>query len=137
MHIHAMPGLADILRAATYLPVPDVGAAGTYYRDTLGFVCEYEAGTPTEFAIYRRGRALVMFRRAQPGAKLVPNEKQGGTWDIFLWTNAVDALFAELARNGAAVVTPPTVMPYGMKEFAVRDPNGYILGFGQEWPTAS
>jgi hypothetical protein len=23
------------------------------------------------------------------------------------------------------------VQPYGMKEFAVRDPNGYVLGFGQ------
>jgi hypothetical protein len=21
-----------------------------------------------------------------------------------------------------------------MKEFAVRDPNGYVLGFGQQWP---
>jgi hypothetical protein len=23
---------------------------------------------------------------------------------------------------------------YGMKEFAVRDPNGYVLGFGQTLP---
>jgi hypothetical protein len=32
-------------------------------------------------------------------------------------------------------VYPPVVQPYGMKEFAVRDPNGYVLGFGQQWTT--
>jgi hypothetical protein len=26
------------------------------------------------------------------------------------------------------------VQPYGMKEFAVRDPDGHVLGFGQTWP---
>ena len=25
----------------------------------------------------------------------------------------------------------PEVMPYGLMEFAVRDPNGYLLSFGQ------
>jgi hypothetical protein len=37
---------AQILRAAAYFPVPDVALAGHYYRDTLGFRCEYSAGDP-------------------------------------------------------------------------------------------
>ena len=125
-------GPADILRSATYLPVPDVAAAGNYYKNSLGFVCEYAAGQ--EFAIYRRDRCFIMLRRVPNPALIVPNEKQGGTWDVFMWTNGVDALFAELSRNGVDVVQPPTVMHYGMKEFAVRDLNGYVLGFGQDWP---
>jgi hypothetical protein len=26
-------------------------------------------------------------------------------------------------------------MPYGMLEFAIRDPNGYLLSFGQQFKT--
>jgi len=43
--------------------------------------------------------------------------------------------FAELTRSGATIVYPPTVQPYGMREFAVRDASGYVLGFGQEHST--
>jgi uncharacterized glyoxalase superfamily protein PhnB len=45
----------------------------------------------------------------------------------------VDELYRELTQKGAAVVYVPVVQPYGMKEFAVRDPNGYVLGFGERW----
>jgi uncharacterized glyoxalase superfamily protein PhnB len=53
---------------------------------------------------------------------------------VFSWVTDVEALFDELKGRGAAIVYTPVVQPYGMKEFAVRDPNGYVLGFGQEWP---
>ena len=127
---------AEIVRSAPYFPVPDVGTIGTYYRDVLGFRCEYLAGAPPEFAIYSRGASVVMFRRVQDTSLLSPNEKQGGTWDVLSWVSDLEALYEELARNGAAVVYPPTVQPYGMREFAVRDPNGYVLGFGQALPGA-
>jgi hypothetical protein len=49
---------ARILRAAPYFLVPDVAAAGTYYREVLGFQCEYAAGEPEEWPV----------KRAAPGA---------------------------------------------------------------------
>jgi uncharacterized glyoxalase superfamily protein PhnB len=74
-----------------------------------------------------------MFRRVADASVIAPNERQGGTWDVFYWVRDVDALCAELTERGATVAYPPAVQPYGMKEFAVRDPNGYVLGFGQTW----
>jgi uncharacterized glyoxalase superfamily protein PhnB len=127
-------GRADILRGAPYFPVPDVSSIGAHYQEVLGFRCEYAAGTPPEFAIYSRSGTPVMFRRVSDPTLLSPNEKQGGTWDVFFWVDDLDALYAELTQKGAAVVYAPVQQPYGMKEFAVRDPNGYVLGFGQEWP---
>jgi len=45
----------------------------------------------------------------------------------------VRALHAELLSKGADVVYGPIVQEaYSMEEFAVRDPEGYVLGFGQE-----
>ena len=125
---------AEIIRSATYFPVAEVSTIGAYYRDVLGFQCDYAAGDPPEFAISTRGGCCVMFRRVPAPGLICPNERQGGTWDVFSWVDDVDALHAELAGNGAVIVHPPVVRPYGMKEFAVRDPNAYVLGFGQDWP---
>jgi catechol 2,3-dioxygenase-like lactoylglutathione lyase family enzyme len=125
-----------IVRGAPYFPVPDVASIGIYYGDVLGFACEYSAGNPPEFAIYSRDGSPIMFRRSQDPALIFPNESQGGTWDVFFWVSDVEALHGELTENGAVLVYPPTIQPYGMKEFAVRDPNGYVLGFGQEWPAS-
>jgi uncharacterized glyoxalase superfamily protein PhnB len=128
---------ADIIRCAPYFPVSDVSTTGAYYRDVLGFECEYSAGDPPEFALYSRSGFAVMFRRVQEPTLICPNEKQGGTWDVFFWVTDVESLYGELTHKGAGVVYPPVIQPYGMKEFAVRDPNGYVLGFGQEWKVAS
>ena len=125
---------ADIIRGAPYLPVPDVSSIGAYYRDVLGFQCEYAAGEPAEFAMYSRSGIAVMFRRVQDPSLICPNERQGGTWDVFFWVDDIEALYGELTLKGASVVYPPVIQPYHMKEFAVRDPNGHVLGFGQEWP---
>jgi uncharacterized glyoxalase superfamily protein PhnB len=114
--------------------VPDVSSAGVYYEKVLGFRCEYAAGDPPEFAIYSRGGSAVMFRRAADPGLICPNERQGGTWDVFYWVEAVDPLYQEMKGLGATFAYLPMIQPYGMKEFAVRDPNGYVLGFGQEWP---
>ena len=35
------------------------------------------------------------------------------------------------------VYGPIVQTEYNMKEFAVRDVDGYVLGFGQEWPPAA
>jgi uncharacterized glyoxalase superfamily protein PhnB len=128
---------AVIIRGAPYFPVPDVASIGSHYRDMLGFQCEYAAGSPPEFAVYSRDGSAIMFRRIPDPSLLCPNERQGGTWDAFFWVSDVEALHGELALKGARVVYPPTVQPYGMKEFAIRDPNGYVLGFGQAWPPAN
>lgn len=127
-------GQADIIRGAPYFPVPDVASIGAYYQNVLGFQCEYAAGVPPEFAIYSRSGSAIMFRRTPDPRLIAPNEQQGGTWDVFYWVTDVEALYGELESKKATVVYPPVVQPYGMKEFAVRDPNGYVLGFGQEWP---
>ena len=124
---------ARILRAAPYFPVADVASTGAWYREVLGFDCEYSAGDPPEFAMATRDGFTVMLKRVARPDRIVPNESQGGTWDAFFWVDDVEALRAELASRGAPVVYGPVVQHYGMKEFAVRDPNGYVLGFGQEW----
>lgn len=128
---------ARILRGAPYFPVADVAETGAYYRDVYGFGLEYSGGTPPVFAVYSRdGCALMLRRVAEPG-RIVPTEAQGGTWDAFFWVSGVHALAEELRSRGARFVYEPTLQPYGVMEFAVRDPTGHVLGFGEAWPPGS
>ena len=122
----------QLLRSAPYFPVEDVERSAGYYERVLGFRREYAAGSPPQFAIVSRDGLAIMLRLVAEVERISPNEQQGGTWDAFFWVRDVRALHAELVANGATVVYGPVVQPaYNMEEFAVRDPDGYVLGFGQ------
>ena len=123
----------QLLRSAPYFPVADVEQSASHYERVFGFQREYVAGTPPQFAIVSRDRLSIMLRLVAAPEKISPNERQGGTWDAFFWVRDVRALHEELRRNGADIVYGPLIQDaYQMEEFAVRDREGYVLGFGQQ-----
>jgi uncharacterized glyoxalase superfamily protein PhnB len=123
---------AKLLRAATYFPVANVGKSAEYYRRVFGFNTEYIAGDPPQFAIVSRDGLSIMLRLVPRPDLITPSEKQGGTWDAFFWVDNARALHAELKAQGATVVYGPMIQQaYNMEEFAVRDSDGHVLGFGQ------
>jgi predicted enzyme related to lactoylglutathione lyase len=122
----------QLLRSASYFPVADVARSVTHYEQVLGFRAEYAAGTPPVFAILSRDGLAVMLRLVAKPELIRPSESQGGTWDVFFWVRDADGLHQELAGRGATVVYPPTIQAaYQMKEFAIRDCDGHVLGFGE------
>jgi catechol 2,3-dioxygenase-like lactoylglutathione lyase family enzyme len=122
----------QLTRSAPYFPVADVERTAAHYERVLGFRREYSAGSPPEFAIVTRDGFSIMLRLVSEPERISPNERQGGTWDVFFWVRDVRALHAEFTANGADVVYGPILQPaYRMEELAVRDSNGYVLGFGQ------
>jgi predicted enzyme related to lactoylglutathione lyase len=123
---------AKLLRHAPYFPVADVEKSMAYYDQVLGFRCEYSAGVPLQFAICSRDGFTIMLRRVEDPKLIVPIEKQGGTWEAFFWVSNVEALHSELKSKGADVVYGPLIQEsYRMNEFAIRDCDGHVLGFGE------
>jgi hypothetical protein len=121
-----------LLRGAPYFPVAEIARPASYYERVLGFKAEYSAGTPPQFAILSRDGLSIMLRVVPAPERICPNERQGGTWDAFFWVDDARTLHAEMKRNGADVVYGPLVQEaYRMLEFAVRDQEGYVLGFGE------
>jgi uncharacterized glyoxalase superfamily protein PhnB len=55
----------------------------------------------------------------------------------YLVVEGVDALYREVAANGAAVTSEPTTEPWGMREFSVRTPDGHRIRFGEPVAGAS
>ena len=120
---------SQLLRNAPYFPVEDIEQSATHYERVLGFQRQYAA---EGFAIMVRDGLSIMLRAVPQPDLIRPNEKQGGTWDVFFWVRNAKALHEELRANGADIVYGPIIQEmYQMEEFAVRDRQGYVLGFGQ------
>jgi catechol 2,3-dioxygenase-like lactoylglutathione lyase family enzyme len=107
------------------LYVTDIEKTILFYCDVLGFRCvnRFEG-----WAALQRDSAEIML--SLPNEHL-PFEKSLFTGSFYLHAGDVDALWTQL-REKAPVVYPLATFDYGMREFAIRDVNGYILQFGQE-----
>jgi len=117
------------------LGVPNVREAAEYYRDVLGFTLEEDGvfqPVPDEsggvYAIVKRPGAWIhlQVRRGEPSNRVRPSFER----DVYMYVQAVDSLYEELNRRGAAIRQPPRETPYGLRELEVEDLNGYRIAFG-------
>jgi len=132
---HAWSRRVALTAIAPYFLVPDVVLAAEYYRDKLGFAIRgYFFENPPVFAMVARNDLTIMLALME-GGRGGPNRayKDIGL-DAYVWAGDVDALYAEFQQSGANLVAPPVLRTYGMKEFEVRDIDGYIICFGQDIP---
>lgn len=123
------------------LVVADIDRSTAFYRDLLGFsvVATVPDNAPFVFVWLQRGGVSV-FLNAQHGlGDDVPglaSRPIGGTNILFITIEAdspdtgVDALFRQVEEQ-ARVVMPLKTQFYGMREFALEDPDGYIVCFAQ------
>jgi uncharacterized glyoxalase superfamily protein PhnB len=115
----------------TMLQVNDLDETVAFYTGMLGFTLEGTWGpdpdaAPTWCSI-NYGPATLMFTK---GA----NDDPGGpkvTGSLYFYPENVDRYFEALVERGASTLTAPVDREYGMREFAMEDPNGYLLMFGQ------
>ena len=52
---------------------------------------------------------------------------------LFFWVRDVNALHADVIRQGIAIDVPIATRSYGVRDFSIRDPNGVTVVFGQDW----
>jgi uncharacterized glyoxalase superfamily protein PhnB len=93
-----------------------------WYEDVLGFRCTERQGNGW-CRMARDGVALMFMHNAHLGS---PH----ATATQYIYVNDVGTLW-DTIKDKCTAEWGPEKMPYGMIEFAVRDPNGYLLSFGQ------
>lgn len=111
----------DCERHHASLVVPDVLRAVEFYETKLGFRQAFLDGDPPTFAGINLDQVQIFLQQGTPNPS--------GTSVYFVVGNA-DELFAFHKANGVEIVAAPTDEPYGLRDFYVRDLNGYRLGFG-------
>jgi len=106
------------------LAVADVTATVRFYREVLGFQGEWLWGTPPTFGGVRWGPVHVMFCQQPKLATLVEGHQH------FFFCHDVNLLRERHRSTGAPVISEIEDKPWGVREYTVRDINGYHLRFG-------
>ena len=101
--------------------VTDVSTSLAFYRERLGFDIGWAWGDPPTHANVCRGRISI---------NLTSNPSAAGGAQAYVSLKGVDAYFAELRERNVALGELAD-RPYGMRDFAVIDPNENRLVFGE------
>jgi uncharacterized glyoxalase superfamily protein PhnB len=102
------------------LPVADVAEAQRYYRDVLGFQIAWIQGDRFG-AVHSGSSELFLSRHEGP--------RPPATCCVRI--DDADGLYLIYRERGAEIVEAVATKPWGMREFAIRDPNGHVFRLGQ------
>lgn len=108
-------------------PVDDPLKTAEYYRDVLGFDINFKWEDPPTYIVLNRDDAVGIHL-----VKKQDNIKQSTTHSsLFIFVHDVDVVYEEYQKSGADIISPIGDRDYGMRDFDIKDPNGYILVFGK------
>ena len=119
---------------APYFVVRNLKESLAYYHRALGFNMPKLWGDPPTFAMPSRDGFTFMLHQTREGSDVTTTPDQGGSWDAYVWINDADSLYSKFQEDGAIIEYKPCIQEeYDMKEFAVRDPDGHVIAFGQHY----
>ncbi len=125
---------SKLVNCAGVFVTPDVERTAAYYREVLGFRVVQHYENVEKFAALYRDEVEIVVVQAQYGEVLSNRRRYGAGYDAYLdpeEVEGVDPLYAEWKANGARIVSPPAMTPYGSYEFVLEDIDGRLIGVGR------
>ena len=116
--------------------VDDVNAAVEYYTATLGFnlITSVPESGKYNWAMVMRDGVTLMFQSLHSIQEDMPSLKiqsKGSLGTFFIRMTGIDDLYQSVKDKATIAVDMRTTF-YGMKEFTIKDLNGYFLTFAEE-----
>jgi predicted enzyme related to lactoylglutathione lyase len=110
------------------MPVRNLSAAVEFYTKVMGLRLEHLHGD--EYAVMRRENVRIGLKRAEPPT--IP----AGSGRLYAFVNGIEEFFESVQGSinaaGGKLVDSLAPRPYGLKDFAIQDPDGNHLGFGED-----
>jgi catechol 2,3-dioxygenase-like lactoylglutathione lyase family enzyme len=103
------------------LVVSDIRAATDFYTKKLGFWLAFTWGDPPSMAGVNLGNVQMFLERGTP----TPNG-----YSVYFVVGNADELYEFQRANGVEIVQEPEDREYGLRDYRVRDLDGYELAFG-------
>lgn len=128
------------------LAVRDIGESIAYYRDILGFTPimavpedkssfspELEDGKRYLFAMVQSGGVEIMLQQDESLREDVGDffTDIGASVTFYIRVDDVDGWYETIAPK-VEIIKPIETTWYGMREFYIRDVNGYVLAFAKQ-----
>lgn len=117
----SIPPFVECEQIHAGLAVNDISAAIDFYTRQLGFKLGFTWGDPPTFAGLNLGKVQMFLQKGTPD----PN----GCCVYFLVGDA-DVLYEFHRSNGVQIAQELGDREYGIRDYVVRDLNGYYLSFG-------
>lgn len=119
------------------LIVADMEKSLVFYRDVLGFTIAETVPDkpPFVFTWMKRGDAELFLNQHTPPQPGQPDpfagRQIGGTLSLYLPLQGIDELLKNVEARGVKIAIPIHKEFYGMREFAVYDPDAYLIIFAE------
>jgi uncharacterized glyoxalase superfamily protein PhnB len=117
---------------APELFVPDVDEAVRFYTEVFGFMLQRaeKTGERSTFAIVRLGGTMIMFmHQAYYTGPKEELQSRGAGLDIRVMVPDVQAMYRRAKAAGLPLMHDIADRDYGLRDFIVRDPDGFRLRF--------
>ena len=110
----------------------DLQGSIAFYRSLFGMevIGTYPADAPYWVMLEKDGVQLMITERMVSNMAL----ETGFTGSFYVYPDDIEALWVTIASkvNPEQIAWPLEVFDYGMMEFAIKDPNGYLWRIGQD-----
>ena len=119
--------MAKLLHLRPILWVDDVRATIDWYVETLGFT-ETAYREDLQWGEVEKDAVAIMFSKPN---EHVEYNRPSFSGSLYMMIDDADSLW-QFLKDTPHVYYGLETFEYGMKEFAIKDCNGYILQFGQD-----
>jgi catechol 2,3-dioxygenase-like lactoylglutathione lyase family enzyme len=123
------PGEPEVLGAHPQIFVTDVERAVAFYRDCLGFACEYLYGDPPFYGLMARGGARLNLRHVDALPFDVAERAREDLLAATIVVRNAKALFLAYEAAGLEFHQRYREQPWGAHDFIVADPDGNLVHF--------
>lgn len=114
------------------VPVADEAASIRFYVDVLGFELRHHDAEKGYALLARDAAGLTLLG----GADAAALHATATNISAYIWVKDLAALWDELAPKLNTLpegrLRAPFVQAYGMREFHVKDPDGFLIFFGED-----
>lgn len=117
---HPTSDPAQFIQGCPVLHVGDVAGMAGYFRDVLGFRLDFG---DDNYAVVWRDNSAVHFQKG---------DSEPCNVHLFQWVCDVEAYYAKVLARKAKITRTLENTPYGLREFAIRLPNGLSIVFAQD-----
>ena len=112
------------------ITVADIQKSMAWYRDAVGFEVaqQYERDGALRSVALQAGDVRILLNQ-DDGAKGLNRVKGEGISIQFITSGSVDDIAARVKASWSAIDSEPADMPWGVRMFRMRDPDGFKLVF--------
>jgi uncharacterized glyoxalase superfamily protein PhnB len=118
---------------AASITVADLQKSMAWYRDVVGFEVQqqHERDGVLRAVSLHAGDVRILLNQ-EDGAKGWDRVKGEGISIQFTTSDSIDEIAARIKASGSAIDSEPADMPWGVRMFRMRDPDGFKLVFSSE-----